>query len=220
MKKIFNLLLSENGYIHFAAIALFYMLINYITNEFVLTESVMYNSFYGQIPEQFIEQTIEFQKKWTWVAYVIHPLILLLKWSFITAFVAMGSVFMGYSIGFRQTFKSIMSCEWLFILFGIVNLMVLLLSDVNSIVDVEQLNVVNTLSVGYLFKTYLDIEGIAKPLYSLNLLQVFYILLMPFSIGVISNKNYLYDLSLVLRTYAPALFIWIILITYITVSYA
>ena len=168
MKKAFSLLISENGYLHFAMIVSFYLFIALVTNEFIMTEAFMFNSLLGQIPEQYIGDFIDFQKKWEWVSYLIFPVILLLKWTFIAAFIGMGSVFMGYNLSFRLIFKGIMSCEWLFVLHGLVNLAILLFSDTNSLTDIERLNFVGKLSIGYLIDSQKSVLWLSKALTALN----------------------------------------------------
>lgn len=219
MKKAFSLLISENGYLHFAMIVSFYLFIALVTNEFIMTEAFMFNSLLGQIPEQYIGDFIDFQKKWEWVSYLIFPVILLLKWTFIAAFIGMGSVFMGYNLSFRLIFKGIMSCEWLFVLHGLVNLAILLFSDTNSLTDIERLNFVGKLSIGYLIDSQKSVLWLSKALTALNIVQFIYIFLISCAMWVISNTPYTRNLFLVLRSYIPALFVWIILLIYINVSY-
>ncbi|HNV80845.1 MAG TPA: hypothetical protein PKH45_03255 [Tenuifilaceae bacterium] len=219
MKRVFNFLLDENVYILFASIVLSFFLIGYITSNYVLTDGVMYNILYGHVPDPLIDQTIAFHKKWAWVAYLANPLILLLKWVFITAFIGMVSVFMGYSLSFRQIFKSVMSCEWLFVLFASINLIVLLFSEITSMADMEHLNVINKFSAGHLLGTFCNAKWLSKPFYSLNIIQLLYILLLPVPLSVVSNKDYPKNLVLAVRSYVPALLLWIVLLTYITVSY-
>lgn len=220
MKRLFIQLQSENGYTHFLAILLFYFFIHYVTNEFIITESFLYKTLFGQVPEQYIHNFIDWQKKWLWLSYVIFPLILLLKWIFITAFIAMVSLFMDYKLGFKQVFKAIMGCEWLFILVSLINLFVLLFSDVNTMVDLERLNIIGKLSVGYWIADIKNLEWLAKPFEVLNLIQFIYILLLAYAIGFYSYKAFSRNLILIFRSYIPLLLIWVLLITYITVSYA
>jgi hypothetical protein len=209
----------ENGYLHFAIIVSFYLFIAFVTNEFIMTEAFMFNSLFGQIPEQYIGDYIDFQKKWEWVSYLIFPVILLLKWTFIAAFIAMGAVFMGYNLSFRLIFKGIMSCEWLFVLHGIVNLTILLFSDTNSLADIERLNFVGKLSIGYLIDSQKNIVWLSQSLTALNIVQFIYVFLVSYAMWVISNTAFKTNLFLVIRSYIPALFIWIVLLIYISVSY-
>lgn len=220
MRKLFIGLISENGYVHFVIIVMIYFAISYITNECIVTDSFMYNSLYGQIPDKYIEESINFQKKWEWIWYILQPVILLIKWTFITSFIAIGSVFMGYQISLKTFYKIVMSCEWLFIFFGIINFVILFLSNVTSMQGIEELNFVNRLSIGYFFRDINKLEWLSKPLYTLNIVNLIYILLIAFAIGVVSSQKYYRNLLLVIRCYIPVLITWVILLTYITITYA
>lgn len=220
MKRFFELLLNEKGYLLFLSVITICLLLNYVTNEFVLTDSFMYNSLYGQLPEHYIDSAIAFHRKWVWVSYAILPVILVLKWLFISAFIATGSVFMGFDVRFKQILKTTIVCEWLFVTVSVINFIVLLFSNVQSIGEVQGFNLVSTLSIGHLIKGVEGFEWLVAPLQSLNVFQLIFVIALSLGISVISNEKFGKSLSLVARSYGAALCIWLILITYISVSYA
>lgn len=220
MKRFFESLLNEKSYLLFITIITIYWLINYVTNEFVLTESLMYNSLYGQLPEQYIDRAIAFQHKWAWVYYALIPVILAFKWLFVSAFIATGSVFMGFNVRFKQIFKTTMACELLLVTVGVVNFIVLLFSNAQSLDEMKRFNLSGILSVGHLIQGIEGLEWLVAPLQSLNALQLIFIFALALGVSVVSNEKFGKSFILVSKSYGAALIIWIVLIAYISVSYA
>lgn len=220
MKRFFETFLNEKGYLLFLSVITIYWLLNYVTNEFVLTDSLMYNSLYGQLPEQYIDSAIAFHRRWAWVSYAILPVILALKWLFISAFIATGSVFMGFNVRFRQIFKITMVCEWLFVTVGVINFIILLFSNAQSMEEIQGFNLVSTLSIGHLIQGVEGLQWLVAPLQSLNIFQLIFVIALALGVSVISNEKFGKSLTLVMKSYGAAFVIWIVLIAYISVSYA
>lgn len=220
MKRIFESFFNERSYLLFLTIITIYWLINYVTNEYVLTDSLMYDSLYGQIPEKYIDRAIAFQRKWAWVSYALLPVILALKWLFVSAFIATGTVFMNFNIRFKQIFKTIMACEWIFITAGVVNFIVLLFSNAQNLQEIQHFNFISILSIGHFIQGIVGLEWLVSPLQSLNILQLIFVFALALGVSVVSNEKYGKSLTLVSKSYGAALIIWIVLIAYISVSYA
>lgn len=180
----------------------------------------MYNSLYGQLPEQYIDRAIAFQRKWAWFSYGLLPIILSFKWLFISAFIATGTVFMGINVRFKKILKTTMVCEWLFVAAGVVNFIVLLFSNAQSLEDIQRFNLVSMLSIGHLLQGVAGFEWLVTPLQTLNILQLIFIFVLAIGVSVVSNEKYEKSLTLVSKSYGAALIIWLILIAYISVSYA
>ena len=220
MKKFLESLLNEKSYLLFLAIIFIYWLLSYVTNEYIITDSLMYNSLYGQLPEQYIERVTAFQHKWAWISYSILPVILTLKWLFVSAFISTGSIFMGFNIRFKQVFKTTMACEWLFITVGVVNFIILLFSNAQNLIEIQSFNLASILSIGHLIQGIVGLEWLVAPLQSLNVLQLIFVFALALGISIVSNEKFGKSLTLVSKSYGSALFIWIVLIAYISVSYA
>ena len=220
MKRFFESLLNERSYLLFLSIITIYWLINYVTNEYVLTDSLMYDSLYGQLPEQYIDRAIAFQRKWAWVSYALFPVILVLKWLFVSAFIATGTGFMNFNIRFKQIFKTTMACEWIFITAGVVNFIVLLFSNVQNLEEMQRFNVISILSIGHFIQGLVGLEWLVAPLQSLNVLQLIFVFALALGVSVVSNEKFGKSITLVAKSYGAALVIWIVLIAYISVSYA
>jgi len=204
----------------FLTIIAYYWLITYVTKEFVLTDSLMYNSLYGLLPEQYIDRAIAFHRKWAWVSYALLPVILTFKWLFVSAFIATGIVIMGYNVSFKKIFKTTMACEGLFVTVGIANFIVLLFSNAQNLEEMQRFNLVSMLSIGYLIQGIEGLEWLVAPLQSLNVLQIIFVFALSLGISVVLNEKFGKSLTLVSKSYGAALFIWIVLMAYISVSYA
>jgi len=219
MQRFFESILKEKGVTLFFIPVIFYWLTTFLTNEFVITDNLLYNSFHGLIPDGFIEKAISIQHKWIWVGYVILPLVLLIKYLFVSAFITTGAIFKDVSINFKNTFKVVMIGEWLFVIVGIINLFVLLFSSIQNISDIQNLDISTYLSVGTAISGIKSIHWLATPLKTINVSQLIYALLLIFGIKVLTQKS-TKKLTWVIASYGSLLLIWTLLLTYINVSYA
>lgn len=179
----------------------------------------MYNSLLSVMPEDYIEKVISLQHKWAWVGYIISPIILLIKFIFICAFITTGAIFCGYDIGFRKIFKVVLLSECLFILVGIGNTLMLLFSNVNSIEEVQRLNLTSICSVGFLIKDSAP-SWLISPMNTLNLFELLYFMLLVVGVRIAAEERASKSSLWVITSYGSYLFIWIIVLTYLSVTYA
>jgi hypothetical protein len=219
MKRLFKSFYEENGYMIFLAIILVYWTIMFITNEILINETILFNSLYGQIPENYIDDIIAWQNKWRWVSYAILPVILLVKWLFVSAFISAGSVFVGLKLGFKNIYKVIMVCEWLLIFVSIANLLLLFFIDIQRIEDMERYNLVSKFSVGAIINNINTVSWLVSPLNTLNLFQLVYFLLIITGMAVLTNDVFKKHIAWVFASYGFAIFVWIVLLTYLNVTY-
>ena len=219
MKRLFKLFYEENGYMIFLAIILVYWSIMFITNEIVINESILFNSLYGQIPENYIDEIISWHNKWRWVSYAILPVLLLIKWLFVSAFISAGSVFVGLKIGFKNIYKVIMVCEWLLIFVSMANLVWLFFIDIQRIEDMERYNLVSKFSVGAIINNIDAVSWLVSPLKTLNLFQLIYLLLIITGMTILTNDSFKRHIPWVITSYGFAIFVWIVLLTYLNVTY-
>lgn len=191
----------------------------FINSTFILTDDLMYNSLLSVMPEDYIEKVISLQHKWAWVGYIISPIILLIKFIFICAFITTGAIFCGYDIGFRKIFKVVLLSECLFILVGIGNTLMLLFSNVNSIEEVQRLNLTSICSVGFLIKDSAP-SWLISPMNTLNLFELLYFMLLVVGVRIAAEERASKSSLWVITSYGSYLFIWIIVLTYLSVTYA
>ncbi|SDD36676.1 hypothetical protein SAMN05216323_11552 [Williamwhitmania taraxaci] len=203
----------------FFVIISFYWLIMFINSTFILTDDLMYNSLLSVIPDGYIEKAISLQHKWAWVGYVIFPIGLFIKFIFISAFITTGAIFCGYDIGFKKILKVVLLSESLFILVGIGNTLMLLLSNVNSITDVQSLNLTSICSIGFLIKDSAP-SWLIAPMNTLNLFELIYFMLLVVGIRITAEEKASKSNLWVITSYGSYLFIWIIVLTYLSVTYA
>ena len=219
MKRFINLFYEENGYMIFLAIVLVYWLISFITNEILITDSILFNSLYGQIPENYIDDLIAWQKKWSWVSYLLYPVVLIIKWLVITSFISAGSVFKGLRNDFKSIFKIVMICEWLIVIIAFTNLIILFFTNIQSIEDIQRYNISFRMSLGTLFIDNELLSWLVMPLSILSFFQIVYVLLLSAGMSVITDDIFKKHLSWVSISYGSAIFIWIVFITYLNVTY-
>src|SRR5690554_4153741 len=152
MKRFFESILEINGYMLLLGIIASYSLITYLTYELIITDERVYNFFSGQLPEAYLGRVIEMQQKWNWANYVINPIVLLIKWLFISAFLSAGALLSNVKIGFVKIYKMTMWGEFIFIVVAGINLIVLFFTNIQSLDQINELAITNRMSVGMIVK--------------------------------------------------------------------
>ncbi|QOI98506.1 MAG: hypothetical protein HRU69_13835 [Flammeovirgaceae bacterium] len=128
-----------------------------------------------------------------------------------------GIILFGYKASFRRVFHACILAEFVLIIPSIIGLIWfgLVVKDY-TISDVQEFHPLSVLS---LFEAN-DLESwIIYPLQSLSLFQLGYSLALAYGIKYAIDKPYGQSLSLTLPVYASGIFIWLIFITFLSISY-
>lgn len=220
MKRFFESILEINGYMLLLGIIASYSLITYLTYELIITDDIIYNFFSGQLPEAYMGRVIEMQKKWNWVNYVLSPIVLLIKWLFISAFLSAGALLSNVRIGFGRIYKMTMWGELIFIAVAGINLIVLYFSNITSLDQIHEMTITNQMSAGILIKLYEGPEWLSLPFYALNIPEILFTLFIVVGFGVLIGETIKEHTKWVISSYWSYLSLWIILLIYLNVTYA
>ena len=95
----------------FVIIVLTSLLIGLLTNIFLISETLYYNTYAEQLTIEKIESIIEQSHKWAWVGYLLVPIIYYIKFSLITLVLQTGFFFFERKVSFSIIFKAVMLAE-------------------------------------------------------------------------------------------------------------
>jgi len=102
--------LQVNIYL-FVIIVLTSLLIGLLTNIFLISETIYYNTFAEQLTIERIEDAIEQSRKWAWVGYLLVPIIYYLKFLVVALVLQTGFFFFERKVSFSIIFKAVMLAE-------------------------------------------------------------------------------------------------------------
>lgn len=213
--KLFDLLLSLNKYSFFIVLCLISCVFSWLTNYF-LTEIVVYNVLSEQYSIEQIQKISNSLKSWQYLAYVLIPVIIIIRILYTSFCLYAGSLFQEYKWGFKKIFNISLKADFIFILSQIVNFYYYLLLK-----DAHTLNAVNTNCLSIL--NWVGQENVPKWLVSaLNSASVFellYIILLVTLIHKSFKQKIVKTTVFVLLTYGVGTYLYIATMTFLYLNY-
>lgn len=190
--------------------------ITFLVQSFLITDSIMYNSFAEQLSSERITEMLREQNKWQWLTYTIAPLLCCIKFFAIACCLLAGSMFFEVKLKFSEAFKIALLAEIVFIIPLIIKIFWFLvvqkeylLQDIQMFSPLSMLNIfdIKTLSLLWFY-----------PLQTINVFELLYIFSLGFWVYQFGAKSYEKGLNMVLGSYVPALFVWVVLVMFITLN--
>ncbi|MCF6351897.1 MAG: hypothetical protein L3J06_02700 [Cyclobacteriaceae bacterium] len=83
-------------------------LVNYLLQNIILSDNVIFDHFGEQLSYERIEQMLNIQNKWAWVNYVLLPVLYLIKFSLLSMWILSGTILFGYKNTFKEIFQVVM----------------------------------------------------------------------------------------------------------------
>lgn len=117
-----QLVRKVNNVFLFSIMTIILLAITYIYNEFLISDSTYYNTFAEQLTAEKIDGLIEQTQKWSWLGYVIVPIIYFFKFSLIALILLTGFFFINKTVSFSVLFKAVMLAELPFLFLPLIKL--------------------------------------------------------------------------------------------------
>lgn len=200
----------------FVLYSLFSLAITYLVQSFLITHNVFHNSYAEQLSYVRIEEMIDGQNKYAWVGYTIMPLIYALKFFLVGCCLMVGSMFFDIKLKFTEAFKIALLADVVFFIPMLIKVFWFLvvqkeyvLQDIQMFSPLSMLNIFDIKTLGLLW---------FYPLQTLNVFELLYIFSLGFWVYQFGAKSYENGLNMVLGSYVPALFIWVILVMFVTLN--
>lgn len=202
----------------FILVCLTYILISYVWRELILTEDVYFNTYGEQVALERIKNYVNIQKKIAWLGYIFLPLVMAIKISLVAICLNVGTLFSGYKINFKKLFHVALMAEGVFVIGGIVRtLWLMFFIDVNTLQDAQLFYPLSLLSI---FDPETVEPWLIYPMQILNIFELVYWLVLARGMQLVLNKDYNSALTFVLSTYGIGLAVWIVLITFLSISFS
>ena len=211
-------MLKNNNFSLFFLISLFSIIIVLITNNYLKTTELFYNSYIENFSSQQVKEIIRVKEKWFWTGYIIIPLSILIRTHLVSFCLSIGLFFFEEkrSIKFRKILKITLFGEIVFALSGCLKFVYFYFFKIDfTINDLE-----NFQPLSYI--NFLDISKIEPcllyPLQTINLFEIAYFLLLVFGLHKLLKNNYWKSFEIVAVSYGTGLIIWIGLLMFFTLN--
>lgn len=194
-----------------------YMCITWLTNNVILTDSYYYSALDNQISNERISAFIEMNRKFQWLAYLIMPFLLLLKWGLISGVIYSGLLLSNQKISFKSCFKITMLAELSLIVAALIKLIYFLF--IHHPETTQDIQFFYPLSLTQLLNLKELPSYLIYPLQQFNLFEIGYWVLIVFGIQSYIKKSFLQALKIVASSYGVALGIWVVFVVFIQVQF-
>jgi hypothetical protein len=179
----------------------------WLSQTFFVSDILYYNTYGDQLSIDTIELMIGNARKYGWIAYLVTPLLLLLRVTFVACCFYTALFFKNEKSNFGSCFNIALKSDTVFILFGLFNLIYFVLVPANNLTELSA----NPASLLY----YLDIETVPKyllyPLGLINLSEFFYWSLMVWMIRYRYKFSISDSLFFVLTSYGVGLLLMVLI---------
>jgi len=202
----------------FIIVVLANLILIWLSKNLLINEVVFYNAFSEQLTYDRSLKLFEDLKDLSWVSYVFTPVMLLIKFSIISFVIYIGLVFFNIQdkISLGVVFKIIIASEIIFVLAGIIKFFWFYLFagnyDLNDLGFFYPLSLINFFSRGELNRIWVF------PFQTVNLFHLLYIILISFGLNKVCLIAKRDSDKIVLLSYIPALFLWVVLIMFLTIE--
>ncbi len=194
-----------------------YVVLTFLSNKFILTNTLFYNSYGNQLTAERISQILSFRYRFAWLGYVLTPIILLVRIFFISLILYTGIILSGLKVEFKSLFRIALQAEFvmLFAFFIKMYWIYVFMSDVTlkTISFFQPLSIINFFSIGEVPKWFV------YPLQLLNLFEIAYMLLLADLLKKIIKRPFWKSVEFVLSTYGVGLLIWAVFVVFLTLNF-
>jgi hypothetical protein len=202
----------------FISIVLFNLLLIWLSNTLLINEIVFYNAFSNQLTYDRSIALFENMNRYSWIGYLITPVMLLLKYTFVSLVIYSGAVVYNVhnKISLGSIFKIVIASDFVFIIAGILKFLWFVFLAGNY--DFNDLSFFYPLSLINLFKKSEVGKMWIYPMQLVNVFQVLYVLSISFGLNKICSLEKSSSEKIVMVSYLPALILWIALIMFLTID--
>lgn len=216
MQKFLLEIENINSWLLFSIIILSSITLSYMFNYFLVDNNLYYAYFENKLSYERIDEMLYSKEKWSWVSYSLVPLFYFIKFGLITITLLTGAFMFNFKIEIRKIFKIVIFSEIVFLL--PVLLKILWFSFLQTNYTLEDLQFFSPLSLLNLFEPNEVDSWWVYPLKLLNLFEVAYWVIISILLVKITKETFDKMLGLVLSSYGIGLVLWVVFITFLTVS--
>ncbi len=210
--------LAIKGWKLFSGVVMVNILILFLSQTALINEIVFFNTYSEQLTYDRAMEVFSKMKSFSWVSYIITPILLLLKFSAISVLLYIGVFFsdLHKEISLGKIFKVVIVSELVFIAASITKLLWFIffagnytLEDMSFFYPISLINFFNRAEVAPYW---------VYPLQTVNIFQLLYILFLALGLSRISSLKKEVADRVVLGTYVPAIAVWIALIMFLSID--
>ncbi len=210
-------MLKINTFLILVLFSLFYIVIIWIINNVIITETFYFIALENIVSIKKIEELILFNKKNEWVSYIFFPIINTIKYTLVSIVIFIGIKLFEIEITFKNCFKIVLFAEFILIVASIIKTLYFYIYPPSNF---EVLQNFNPLGVTGLLKKDTIPKYLLYPIQQVNLFEVVYWLLLAYGIKTIGNIKFNKAIQITSLSYGVGLTIWCIFIVFLQLQFS
>ena len=175
--------------------------------ELLGTEQLMYNSLAERLTAEQLREVIRMRDMWSWLGYLILPLLLYLQILFVATALSIGIFFFEYEMKFSQIFNIVVKAQYVFLLPMVFHFVWFYF--INTDFTLEELQNFAPLSLGSIFGFEHFERWLIYPLQVVNLFEVAYWFILAFLLAKALQITKSRAFTIVASSYGVGLLIWV-----------
>ncbi len=206
----------------FVSLSALGILLTFAVQYLFLTDTLLHQTFGGQLAFERVSAMVSLSKKWQWVGYAAIPVVVLLRVFYTSVFIYTGLYFADIAKGFGRIFKVALWADSVFVLSGVAKLVILLFfKEVSTLHDLQ----FQPLSVLELTDQSAIDAIFIYPLSLLNLFELGYFVALAWLLRDMLNAEQPEirvhrgeTIRLVTLSYGSGLLLWVIMVMFISIN--
>jgi hypothetical protein len=216
-RNVANTFQDQNAWWVFLLLCVGYGAITFVQNNYIITRDVYYNTLGEQLTLERIDEILDNQSKWRWLAYVFTPIIIVIQTGMIAVCINCGTFMMDYKVKFNTIFKVVLKSSVVFLIWKLLMTFIFLFMDIKVFDDLVKADKFSV--AGFVAKDALP-TWLMYPLSILNVFEVAFWLLLAWGISRLIAKPFSKSLSFIALTYGVGLLLWMLFIVFLSLNFS
>ena len=212
-----NRLPSINYWGYFSCLCLLLALVMVIEKTVIVSDTLYFEALSETLAYERIQEMLSFQKEIVWVGYLMIPVVVTIKVFLISICLLTGFVLNRQKVSFKHTFQMVLLLEAVWLVPAIIKTSYFLVAKDYTL---ENMNNFYPHSLLAIFDAKNLNPVLIYPLYTLNFVELVYILLLGVGVQRLTNQEYTDSLKDVLSTYFVGLLVWVLCVCFLMVNLA
>lgn len=207
-----------NNYVALLLLIFAYSSVTFYMNNISPFRDLYIDSLRDNLSNVQINIVSERMKLYSWIGYVFIPVIILFRIFLVSVVLYIGVVLSGIKLSFNQLFKTSLLASFLFIIPLIIQ--VFWIEIYSEGLTLQQMQFFSPFSLLSFFDPK-SIDPIwVYPLQAINVFEIVYWFALAYGIYKYTEVKYENSFFLVIKSYLPALMLWIIFVMFLTVTFS
>lgn len=201
--------------LYFLGLSLLLIGLSYIIQNTFYNSTIFYNTYAEQLTAERTQKMYDSAKKWQWLSFILMPLLLFFKICYNSFWLTTGSLLTNDDNSFKKCYNVSLKAEYIFVLLLLVKFIWLMLfKPVNNLQDLGFMPG----SVLNLFDSSKVSKWLIYPLQTINIWEVLFCAIGTSMYSIEFNISKTKAAKLFCIPYLIGLFIWILIVVFITLQ--